>query len=83
MAERGMGRRQRTEPEVEAGKGDIDDTGIDPGVERDTGTDQEVAIDIGTGADMRTARKGGLEVAVAKEETGDIEAEVRTGREEE
>jgi hypothetical protein len=52
-------------------------------VERDAGADQEVEIDIGTGADTRTERKGGLEVAVAKEETGDIEAEVWTGREEE
>jgi hypothetical protein len=30
---------------------------------------------------MRTGRRGGLEVVVVKEGTGDIEAEVRTGRE--
>lgn len=74
-----MGRKQRTGPEAEAGRGDIDGTGIDPGVERDAGTDQEVAKGIGTDAETRIVKKEGLEVAVANVGTGDIEAEVRTG----
>jgi len=91
MAETRTRRRVKTEPEVEVGKGDIDDIEIDPEVVRDVGTDQEVATDIGTDqevatdigidVDTRTTRKGGPEAAVAKEESGDIEAEARTGRE--
>jgi hypothetical protein len=65
--------------EVEVGKGSTDGTGIDPEVERDGDTDQEVAIDIGIDGDTEIARRGGLEVAVVKEESGDIEAEVRIG----
>jgi hypothetical protein len=82
-AEKGIGRRQRTGPEVAVGKEDTDDTGTDPGVERDEGTGQEVEIDIGTDEDARIVKRGGLEVAVARGKTGDIEAEVRTGIEEE
>ena len=81
MAETGTRRRVKTEPEVEVGKGGIDDIEIDPEVERDVDTDQEVATDIGINVDTRTTRKGGPGAAVAKEESGDIEAEVRTGRE--
>ena len=76
-----MLRRQRTELEVEAERGGIDDIEINPGVGRDTGTDHEAAIGTGADTEMRTGRRGGLEVVVVKEGTGDIEAEVRTGRE--
>jgi hypothetical protein len=81
MAETGTRRRVRTEPEVEVGKGGIDDIEIDPEVERDVDTDQEVATDIGIDVDTRTTKKGGPEAAVAKEESGDIEVEARIGRE--
>jgi hypothetical protein len=56
MAETGTRRRVRTEPEVEVGKGGIDDIEIDPEVERDVDTDQEVATDIGIDVDTRTTR---------------------------
>ena len=82
-AERGMGRRERTGPEVEAGRGGTDDTAIDPGVERDEDTGQEAEIDTGIDEDARIVKRGDLEVAVANEEIGDIAAEVRTGEEEE
>jgi GNAT superfamily N-acetyltransferase len=70
-------RRWRTEAEVEVVRGGTDGIGNDPEVEKDAGTGLGVAIDIGTDADTRIVGRGGLEVAVAKEETGDIEAEVR------
>jgi hypothetical protein len=76
-----MLRRQRIELVVEAERGGIDDIGIDPGVGRDTDIYQEAAIGTGADTEMGTGRREGLEVVVAKEGTGDIEVEVRTGRE--
>jgi hypothetical protein len=82
MAEEGT-KRLRRGAEVEVARGGTDGIATDQEVVRDASTGLEVAIDIGTDADTRIGRSGGLEVVAAKEKTGDIEAEVRTGIEKE
>ncbi|OWP01908.1 hypothetical protein B2J93_4758 [Marssonina coronariae] len=65
------------EATVARGHTDID---IDPGVARGI-IDREAGIDTEKGDPAKSARRGGLEIEVSREKSGDIEVEAQTGQE--